>query len=172
MLRTSSECQSAILGTADTVFNRRYDFLFKEPNPFAERMARNQLLMLKHESKVGEVRNVADGAYDIASLTQQLAEKALGLFKQLEAGGGFLKQLHAHTIQKKIRESATREQTAFNNAERVLVGTNMHLHSEEKIKGAMEITPFGREKAGKTLIEPIRARRLAAVAEQKRMEDE
>ena len=50
----------------------------------------NQLLILKHESFFDKVKNAADGAYYIESLTEQLAEKALVLFKEMEEKGGFL----------------------------------------------------------------------------------
>jgi methylmalonyl-CoA mutase len=36
------------------------------------------------------VNNPADGSYYIETLTNQLAEKALTLFKDIEANGGFL----------------------------------------------------------------------------------
>jgi methylmalonyl-CoA mutase len=44
------------------------------------------------------VNNPADGSYYIETLTSQLAEKALVLFKDIEATGGFLKQLNEGVI--------------------------------------------------------------------------
>jgi methylmalonyl-CoA mutase len=51
------------------------------------------------------VNNPADGSYYIETLTSQLAEKAL-VFKDIEATGGFLKQLNEGVIKRKIQESA------------------------------------------------------------------
>ena len=99
---------------------------FIKPNEFGERIARNQLLVLKHESYFDKVNNPADGAYYIESLTKQLAEKALELFKDIEANGGFLSQLKEGTIQRKIKESATKEQADFDSEKVVLLGTNKH----------------------------------------------
>jgi len=76
MLRTTTECMSAILGGANTVANVPYDALYHKDNEFGDRIARNQLLILKHESYFDKVGNPADGAYYIESITQQLAEKA------------------------------------------------------------------------------------------------
>jgi methylmalonyl-CoA mutase len=53
-------------------------------NEFADRIARNQLLVLKNESYFDKVNNPADGSYYIETLTSQLAEKALLLFKDIE----------------------------------------------------------------------------------------
>jgi methylmalonyl-CoA mutase len=55
-----------------------------------DRIARNQLLILKNESYFDKV-NPADGSYYIEKLTNQLAEKALALFKTIEENGGYLK---------------------------------------------------------------------------------
>ena len=72
MLRTTTECMSAILGGADAVANLPYDSLYHKDNEFGDRIARNQLLVLKHESYFDKVNNAADGAYYIESLTEQL----------------------------------------------------------------------------------------------------
>ncbi len=171
MLRTTSECMSAMLGTADTIVNLPYDVFFRGPNAFSGRMARNQLLILRHESGLDDVANPADGAYYIESLTLQLAGKSLALFKQLEAGGGFLKQLKEHTIQKKIKESAAREQKLFDNGLQVLVGINSGQDMADRMKPQLEALAEPKNK-GKTLIEPLLGKRLASEMELKRLADE
>ncbi len=172
MLRTTTECMSAILGGADTVCNMPYDAIYHKDNEFGERIARNQLLILKKESYFNDVGNVADGAYYIETLTQQLAEKALKLFKNIEVGGGFLKQLKNHTIQQKIKESAQKQQEKFNATEEVLVGTNAYQNKDNKMKDDLELYPFVKTNPIKTLLEPIIEKRLAEVLEQKRLKDE
>jgi methylmalonyl-CoA mutase len=172
MLRTTTECMSAILGGADMICNMPYDTIYHKNNDFAERIALNQLLLLKNESYFNEVSNAADGAYYIESLTQQLAEKALALFKSIESSGGFLKQLKAHTIQRKIQESASKEQDDFNSGNTILVGTNKYLNEKDRMKETIECYPFLKTKSRKTLIQPILEKRLAEEMEQKRLEDE
>jgi len=97
MLRTTTECMSAILGGANAIYNLAYDAVYHKSNSFGERISRNQLLVLKHESYFDKVNNPADGAYYIETLTKQLAEKALELFKNIEQHGGFLSQLKEGT---------------------------------------------------------------------------
>ncbi len=172
MLRTTTECMSAILGGANTICNLAYDTIYHKTNEFGNRIARNQLLILKHESYFDKVNNPSDGAYYIESLTQQLAEKALELFKDIETNGGFLHQLKEGTIQKKIKESALKEQEQFDKGNVILLGTNKHPNSEDKMKNELELYPFVKTKARKTLIEPIIERRLAESLEQKRLENE
>ncbi len=172
MLRTTTESMSAILGGADVVFNQPYDAIYHKSNEFGDRIALNQLVLLKEESHFDKVGNPADGTYYIESLTQQLAEKALQLFKNLEKEGGFLKQLKKHTIQKKVQDSVAKEQDKFNAEEEVLVGTNKFQNPSDKIKGDLELYPFVKTNIRKTLLEPILEKRLAEAMEQKRLKDE
>lgn len=172
MLRTTTECMSAVLGSADVVCNTPYDALYHKSNEFGERISRNQLLVLKNESYFDMVANAADGTYYIESITLQLSEKALQLFKDIEAAGGFLKQLKEGTIQKKIKESAAKEQEQFDKGEKVLLGTNKHPNKNDRMKDDLELFPFVKTNPRKTLIEPIIARRLAEKTEQERLHNE
>jgi len=172
MLRTTTECMSAILGGANIICNLPYDTLFHKSNEFGERISRNQLLVLKNESYFDKVNNPADGAYYIENLTEQLAQKALDVFKDIETNGGFLNQLKEGTIQRKIKESATKEQADFNTEKLVLLGTNKHPNLADKMKNDLEISPFLQIKKRKTLIEPIIEKRLSEKLEIKRLNKE
>jgi len=172
MLRTTTECMSAIIGGADSIANLPYDSLYHKDNEFGDRIARNQLLILKNESYFDKVNNPADGTYYIESITNQLAEKALTLFKDIEANGGFLKQLNDGIIKRKIQESADKEQDLFDSGKEVLLGTNKYPNKEDKMKHDLELFPFVKIKPRKTLITPIIERRLAEKMEQERLGNE
>ena len=172
MLRTTTECMSAILGGADAVSNMPYDALYHKSNEFGERISRNQLLILKHESYLDKVANAPDGSYYIENLTQQLAEKALALFKEIEANGGFLYQLGEGTIQRKINESAENEQQLFDNGQETLLGTNKHPNLSDRMAHEMELFPFVKITPRKTLIKPIIEKRLSEKMEQTRLAEE
>ncbi|MCH2033346.1 MAG: methylmalonyl-CoA mutase subunit beta [Tenacibaculum sp.] len=172
MLRTTSECMSAVLGGANTVTNVSYDEIFHKSNEFGERISRNQLLILKEESGFENSQNFADGSYYIESLTEQLAEKALEIFKQIEEGGGFMKQLKEGIIQRKISEAAQKEQELFDKGELVLLGTNKIPNENDKMKNDLELYPFVKKRSQKTLIQPIIAKRLAEQIEQERLGNE
>ena len=172
MLRTTTECMSAILGGANSIANLPYDSLYHKDNEFGDRIARNQLLILKHESYFDKVNNPADGAYYIENLTEQLAEKALLLFKEIEANGGFITQLIEGNIQKKISESAAKEQELFDSGKENLLGTNKYPNKNDKMKHDLELYPFVKQNPRKTLIVPIIEKRLAEKLEQERLASE
>jgi methylmalonyl-CoA mutase len=172
MLRTTTECMSAILGGADAVANLAYDAIYHKDNEFGDRISRNQLLVLKHESYFDKVNNPADGAYYIEALTEELAEKALELFKDIEKNGGLISQLIDGTIQRKINESAQKEQELFDSGKEVLLGTNKYPNKNDQMKNDLELYPFVKQNARKTLITPIIEKRLAEKLEQERLASE
>lgn len=172
MLRTTTECMSAVLGGANFVCNTPYDVLFHKSNYFGERIARNQLLILKEESYFEFDKNPTEGAYYIEALQQQMAEHALTLFKEIEKGGGFINQLMNGKIQKKIKESAQKEQVLFDADQLVLVGTNKYLNPNDKMNQELEIVPFKKHIKRKTLITPIIEKRLAENLEKNRLKQE
>lgn len=172
LLRTTTECMSAILGGADTVYNLSYDAVYHKDNEFGERIGRNQLLILKGESYFDKTSNPSDGTFYIEVLSQQLAEKALHIFKQIEQGDGFLKQLKAHNIQRKIKESALKQQIRYDSGDEVLVGSNKYHNEIEKMKQELEKNPFKKNNLRKTIIEPIMETRLSESSEKIRLEHE
>lgn len=171
LLRTTLECMAGILGGADLISNITYDTVYQTPNAFSDRLARNQLLVLRHEAKLDQVSNPADGAFFIEHLTNQFGKKALELLKNLEKGGGFIAQLKNHAIQKKIRQSAEREQIAFQANQRILIGSNLHPNPKDRLPGK-PIYGKNNKTAKKTSIEPLKVRRLAQSYETKRSENE
>lgn len=172
MLRTTTECMSAILGGADWVNNLAYDEVFHKRNEFGERISRNQLLILKQESYFDKVLNPVDGTYYIQNLTKELAEKALDIFKTIEAGKGFIHQLFEGKIQKKIKESAEKEQAKVNTGKFTLVGLNKYENIDDQMSQNLELFPFLKQQQRKTLIEPILEKRLAEPIEKERLERE
>lgn len=172
MLRTTTECMSAILGGANTISNLPYDGLYHKNNEFSERISRNQLLILKSESYFDSVTNPSDGSYYIESLTHDLAEKALELFVDIEKNGGFLQQLKKGTIQMKIIESAKKEQQLFDAGTIVLVGTNKYQNKSDYLKDDLELYPFVKRNPRQTAIQPIFEKRLSEKIEQERLDHE
>ena len=172
LLRTTTECMAAVLGGADAISNLPYDALYHKDNEFGSRISRNQLLVLKKESYFDKVDNAAEGSYYIETLTSQLAEKALALFKDIEANGGFLNQLGNGIIKRKIQESADKEQQLFDSGKEILLGTNKYPNKSDCMKDHPELYPFVKMNSRKTLISPIIEKRLAESSEQQRLETE
>ena len=172
LLRTTTQSMSAVLGGADAVYNTPYDAIFRKNSEFGERIARNQLLIMKHEAYFKRVANPADGAYYIESLTSQFTEAAVEIYKEIEKEGGFLKLLLNGKIHEQIAESAAKEQELFDKGELILVGTNKFANPQDLMQKELELDPFKPEASGETLIRPILPKRLSEKLEQERLQKE
>ena len=163
MLRSTTAMMAAILGGADIINNLPYDVTFNPPNAFGDRIAQNQLLILKNESFFNQVTNPAEGSYYIEELTQEFAERSLHFFQDIEKKEGFLDLLLNNEIQKEVSRAAQKEQALFDSEALVLVGVN-RFQDFDAPKTNMQI-PI--EQARKqSLIEPIQSRRLSEKSEQ------
>ena len=72
LLRTTTECMSAIFGGANAILINSYNKTFENPTVFSERIARNQQTILREESYLDKVSDPTKGAYYIDYLVQQL----------------------------------------------------------------------------------------------------
>ncbi|QTY27375.1 methylmalonyl-CoA mutase family protein [Flavobacterium sp. CS20] len=172
LLRTTTECMSAILGGSDLVCNTTYDKIFKNNNEFSQRIARNQLLILKNESYFDKVSNPSDGSYYVDYLTNALSEKALELFKSIEKSNGFIQQLFDGKIQEKIDQQFSKSLEQFKNKKLKLVGVNVFENEDDKMKEQLEKNIFPTKHKRKTLLKPITKRRIAEQLEQQRLSQE
>lgn len=172
MLRSTSECMSAILGGSDFVKNTYYDDIFKTKNDFSRRIARNQLLILKHESYFDKVENVAEGSYYINYLVKALAENALKIFKSIETSGGFIQQLFDGKIQEKIKQQLQKTLDQFHSKELKLVGVNVYINEDDRMSSEIEKDILDKVKRRKTLIKALKPSRIAEILEQKRLKEE
>ena len=135
MLRSQTEAMSAALGGVESMVVVPFDTPYETPTDFAERIARNQQLLLKEECHFGRIVDVAGGSYFIETLTKALAEQAWKLFLDVEEKGGFLKEAMAGNIQNAINETnATRHANAGKRKE-FLLGTNQFPNFTEKSEG-------------------------------------
>lgn len=82
MIRAATQAMSAIIGGAQQVYVLPSNVgAAEEPTPFARRIARNVQHLLRMESHLDKVQDPAAGSFYIEKLTQELAEKAWGIFQ-------------------------------------------------------------------------------------------
>ena len=172
ILRTTTECMSAILGGANTISNITYDSIFKNKNEYSEKIALNQLLIIKHETHIDKVKNAADGSYYINNIANTIAEESLKIFKDIENRGGFISALEKNIIQKRIGKSHKIEQELFNNNKEKLLGINIFTDLNQKIKSEINKPIFTKSNTRNTKIKPISEIRLAEEIELSRIKNE
>lgn len=133
MLRATTETMSAILGNVDGILVDAYDKEFKETSDFSSRIAGNIITILKEESYFGKVANPVDGSYYIEEVSSKIAEKALELFKVIEADGGFYTAFENETIQQQIAEIRLQKLKLISQRRTPMVGINKYPNLMETI---------------------------------------
>ncbi|MFH1936948.1 MAG: methylmalonyl-CoA mutase family protein [Bacteroidota bacterium] len=133
MLRTTTEGMSAALGNTDSLSLLPFDIAYKTPEPFAERIARNQQMILKEESSIHKVVDPAAGAYFIENMTDSIALHAWNLFKEVEERGGMVESVKQEYIQDAVTASRRQKEMDFAQRKLLLLGTNQYPNLSDKI---------------------------------------
>lgn len=172
LLRSQTEAMSATIANVDSLSVLPFDITYKESDEFAERIARNQQLLLKEECHFDRTVDPSAGSYYIENLTASIAEQAWKLFLATDEKG-FYEALKAGDVQKSIKTSADTRFAAVATRREVLLGTNQFPNFTEKagdkiILDSKECTDGC--KAGDLL--PLPSTRLATEFEKLRLSTE
>ena len=135
MLRTQTEAMSAAIAGVEAITVTPYDSVYETPTEFAERIAKNQQLILKHESHLDKVADPAGGSYYIESLTASIAAEAWKQFLAIEEDGGFHKAVKEGKVKTVIEDAGNSRRTALAKRKEILLGTNQYPNFTETSEG-------------------------------------
>lgn len=132
LLRSTTEAMSAAIGGADVIQIDPYDIVFRKPDEFSMRIARNQQIIMKEESWLNKVIDPSAGSYYIENLTYILSQVSWQLFKEIENAGGFQAAYSTGSIREKIEVVANQRLQDIANRKVIVLGTNQYPNSLEK----------------------------------------
>ncbi|NLO67485.1 MAG: methylmalonyl-CoA mutase small subunit [Bacteroidales bacterium] len=135
VLRTTTEAMASVLGGVNSLTVLPFDLTYEKPTPFAERIARNQQILLKGEVHLDQVADPAAGSYYIETLTDSIAAEAWKLLQQTEAKGGYVEAFYDGWVQDAIVTAASKRDEAIAQRREVLLGTNQYPNGDEKMLG-------------------------------------
>lgn len=138
LLRTQTEAMSAAIGGVDSMTVRPFDFTYKAPDDFSERIARNQQLLLKEESHFDKVVDPSAGSYYIENLTAMVAEQAWKIFLEIQNKGGFFAAVADGSIVAAVKEIAAGRMKAVASRKEILLGTNQFPNFNETAASKIE----------------------------------
>ena len=141
MLRTQTETMSAALAGVDEIVVTPFDATYEEPTEFAERIARNQQLLLKEESHFDKVVDPAAGSYYIENLTNAIAEEAWKQFLAIQEEGGMYEMVAAGKVQEAMAANLKTRLADVAKRKEVLLGSNQFPNFTEKAGKKIKATP-------------------------------
>lgn len=131
MLRVTTEAFSAVCGGCDSLHVSPFDECFRTPDEFSRRVARNVQIILRDECKLNKVIDPAGGSYYVEKLTEEVAQKAWGLFQEVEKQGGIIKALEAGMPQQMVKGIAASREKSINTRKDSFIGVNKYPNMQE-----------------------------------------
>ncbi len=135
LLRSQTETMSAAIANVDSIVVTPFDKPYEVPTEFAERIARNQQLLLKEEAHFDKLVDVSGGSYTIEHLTDALAQEGWKLFLAVEEAGGFLAEALKGNITNAVNASNDKRHAAAATRREFILGTNQFPNFTEKSEG-------------------------------------
>jgi methylmalonyl-CoA mutase len=135
LLRSQTETMSAAIANVDSIVVTPFDKPFEQPTEFAERIARNQQLLLKEEAHFDKLVDVAGGSYTIEHLTDAIAKEGWKLFLATEEAGGFLAEALNGNIANAVNASNDKRHADAAKRKEFILGTNQFPNFTETSEG-------------------------------------
>jgi methylmalonyl-CoA mutase len=133
MLRNTTEAMAAILGGCNALHTLTHDIAQQEANSFSKRMALNISNIIKEESYFDKVMDPVAGSYFIEQIMGQLYNKVQHKLVDIEQTGGWLKLYESMEVQREIKNTRSSKRAALEKMEKVIVGVNKYIFTDEKI---------------------------------------
>jgi methylmalonyl-CoA mutase len=132
LLRSQTETMSAALAGVDEIVVTPFDVTYERPTDFAERIARNQQLLLKEEAHFDKVVDPAAGSYYLENLTNSIAAEAWKQFLAIQEQGGFFEMVKAGKVQEAVAANLKARLADVAKRKEVLLGSNQFPNFNEK----------------------------------------
>src|SRR5476649_377166 len=124
IVRVAYQALAAVLGGTQSLHTNSMDETLALPTEHAVQVALRTQQVLAYETGVPNVMDPLGGSYYVEALTDQLEAEAEGLFAEIATVGGVVEGLEQGWFQRKIHESAARQQWEIEQHRRVIVGVN------------------------------------------------
>ncbi|HEX9084413.1 MAG TPA: methylmalonyl-CoA mutase family protein [Gemmatimonadaceae bacterium] len=124
IVRVAYQAMAAALGGTQSLHTNSMDETLALPTEESVQVALRTQQILAYETGVPNVIDPLGGSYYIETLTTELEREAEQLFEQIAEIGGVVRGLETGWLQRKINESAARQQWEIEQHRRVIVGVN------------------------------------------------
>jgi len=134
VVRVAYQALAAVLGGTQSLHTNSMDETLALPTEQAVEVALRTQQVLAYETGVPNVIDPLGGSYYIERLTDQLEAEAEALFEEIAAQGGVVAGLETGWFQKRIAESAARQQWEIEQQRRLIVGVNAFTTEEQALE--------------------------------------
>ena len=134
VVRVAYQALAAVLGGTQSLHTNSMDETLALPTEQAVEVALRTQQVLAYETGVPNVIDPLGGSYYVERLTDQLEAEAEALFEEIAGQGGVVAGLETGWFQKRIAESAARQQWEIEQERRLIVGVNAFATEEQALE--------------------------------------
>ncbi|MEQ8321007.1 MAG: acyl-CoA mutase large subunit family protein [Rhodospirillales bacterium] len=128
--RTTAQAIAGILGGLQSMHTDAYDEVLSTPTEAAAKIAIQTQNILREEAGLTDVIDPLGGSYYVEALTDQMEEKILEAFDEIDAAGGMFEAVAKGLVQEKLGESSMEFQNRVESGEQTIVGVNAYQDDE------------------------------------------
>lgn len=139
VIRTTVEAMAAVFGGTQSLHTNSFDEAIALPTEFSARIARNTQIILQEETGITNTVDPWGGSYMMESLTNDIANRAREIIKEVDEAGGMAKAIETGLPKLKIEEAAAAKQARIDRGEDVIVGVNKYKPQKEDEIEVLEI---------------------------------
>jgi methylmalonyl-CoA mutase N-terminal domain/subunit len=133
VVRVAYQGLAAVLGGTQSLHTNSMDETLALPTEEAVQVALRTQQVLAYETGIPNVSDPLGGSYYVEALTDQLEAEAEQLFAQIDEIGGVVRGLEDGWFQKRIAESAARQQWEIEQRRKLVVGVNEFVTDEPEL---------------------------------------
>jgi len=167
IVRVAYQAMAAALGGTQSLHTNSMDETLALPTEESVQVALRTQQILAYETGVPNVIDPLGGSYYVETLTTELEREAEDYFAQIEKIGGVVRGLETGWLQRKINESAARQQWEIEQHRRVIVGVNDFVTDEPELSIELLKVTEETEREQKLRMAEMRKRRDSALVERR-----
>ncbi len=146
LVRTSIEATAAVIGGTQSLHTNSMDEALALPSEKTAELALRTQQLIAHETGIADVVDPFAGSYYIESLTDRIIFESEKLIKKIDDLGGSINALNMEFQQNEIAHSSYEFQKKIDTKERIIVGVNKFINSEETLPELQSINQEETEK--------------------------
>ncbi len=163
--RVAYQAMAAVLGGTQSLHTNSMDETLALPTEAAVQVALRTQQVLAFETGVANVIDPLGGSWYVEALTDQLEAQAEAIFGEIAAVGGVVTALETGWLQRRIAESAARQQWEMEQRRRLIVGVNAFESGDDETPIPLLKVGAGTEADQRARLAALRAGRDARRAE-------
>ncbi|MBC98462.1 MAG: methylmalonyl-CoA mutase [Halobacteriovoraceae bacterium] len=139
IIRTTIEAMAAVFGGTQSLHTNSFDEAIALPTEFSARIARNTQIILQEETGITNVVDPWGGSFMMEKLTQDIAQRAREIMKEVDELGGMAKAIEKGVPKLNIERSAAAKQARIDKGDDVIVGVNKYKTDTDDHVDVLEI---------------------------------